>query len=195
MTIAKILLCRQNSIILLGIMLASCAGPIRQFYPDTYYAEDHLYENKPLHFIMRFEGNWELITDPNEMGKESGKVARQFAKSGAELLFIGATTEGFHVVRGQAVNLNEPTMDYAQYIRRISAKDVQNDQGLAPILLGKNSMVKWTYDKGGSRIIEFFFTIDTYDLRIAFGTRREFFEKFLPVYEEIMTSLQVTGGL
>jgi hypothetical protein len=176
-------------------LLLSCAAPLKQFYPDTYYPEDHLYENKPLHFIMKFAGNWDIITDPNEMGKETQRIAREFAKSGVELLFIGATTEGFHVVRGQAVNLNEPPMDYATYIRRISANDVQNDQGLAEIVFGKNSMVKWIYDKGGSRIVEYIFTIDSYDMRIAFGTRIEFFDKFLPVYEETMSSLQVTGGL
>jgi hypothetical protein len=179
----------------IAILLCSCAGPIRQFYPDAYYSEDHLYENKSLHFIMKFAGNWEIITDPNEMGDETKKIARQFQKSGVELLFIGATVEGYHVVRGQAVNLNEPAMDYAQYLRRISAKEVENDQGLTPIVFGKNSMVKWVYDKGQSRIVEYIFTIDSYDIRIAFGTRIEFFEKFLPVYEETMSSLQVTGGL
>ena len=191
---AKVLLPRILPVLAACVMLVSCAAPMKQFYPDAYYPEDRLYENKPLHFIMRFTGDWDIITDPNEMGKETKEVARQFAKSGVELLFIGATTEGFHVVRGQAVNLNEPTKDYADYIRRISAKDVQNDQGLTEMVFGKNEMVKWIYDKGGSRIVEFIFTIDTYDIRIAFGTRIEFFEKFLPVYEAIMSSLQVTGG-
>jgi hypothetical protein len=171
------------------------AGPIKEFYPGEYFPEDRIYQNKPLHFLLRFEGNWEIITDPNEMGTETKKIARAFEKSGVDLLFIGATNEGFHVVRGQAVNLNEPAMDYATIIRNLNAKDVQNDKGLVEILFGRNAMVKWVYDKGASRIAEYFFSIGTYDMRIAFGTRIEFFEKFLPVYERIMGSLEVTGGL
>jgi hypothetical protein len=176
-------------------LLLSCAAPIRQFYPDTYYPEDHLYENKPLHFIMRFQENWVLFTDPNEMDKSTKQLARDFAKSGVELLFVGATAEGTQGSRGIAANLNEPPMDYANHIRRLNASDVQNDRGLTEIVFGRNSMVKWIYDKIGFRFVEFFFTIDTYDIRIAFWTKTENFGKFLPVFEETMSSLQVTGGL
>jgi hypothetical protein len=176
-------------------LLLFCAAPLKQFYPDTYYPEDQIYENKPLHFMLRFQENWVVFTDPNEMDKATKSLARAFAKSGVELIFVGATVEGSQGVRGIAANLNEPPMDYAEYIRRLNAGDVQNDQGLTEIVFGRNSMVKWVYDKVGFRFAEYFFTIDTYDIRIAFWTRTDNFEKFLPVFEGIMSSLQVTGGL
>ena len=174
-------------------LLVNCAGPLRQFYPDTYFEEDQLYENKPLHFLLQFKGNWELITDPNEFGSSILPLAKQARKEGRELLFVGATAEGRHVVTGMVSNANEPAHDYAEIVRRINKDNVENDQGLTDMIVGRNSMVKWIYDKGNSRIVEFIFVIDTYDIRIIFGTPKELFDKFLPVYEEIMTSLQVTG--
>ncbi|MCU0609046.1 MAG: hypothetical protein MUF22_04675 [Chitinispirillaceae bacterium] len=174
------------------VLLANCAGPLRQFYPDSYYEEDQIYENKPLKFLLQFRGNWELITDPNEFGKSIVPLAKQASKEGRELLFVGSTIEGRHVVTGMASNANEPARDYAEIVRRLNKYNVENDQGLTDMVVNRNSMVKWVYDKGSSRIVEFIFQINTYDIRIIFGTPRELFEKFLPVYEEIMTSLQVT---
>jgi hypothetical protein len=177
------------------IALLFCAAPVRQFYPDAYFPEDRIYQNKPLRFILRFEGNWTLFTDPAELDKATRSFAAALAKSGVELLFVGATTEGMHGTRGMAVNLNEPAMEYAAHIRRINAGDVRNDQGLTEFIAGRNSMVKWVYDKAEFRFAEFFFAIDTYDIRIAFWSRTDFFENFLPVYESIMSSLEMTGGL
>ena len=178
-----------------GVLFLFCTAPIKQFYPDTYYPEDQIYENKPLHFVLRFQGNWVLFTDPRDMDKGSRDLAITMAKSGVELLFVGATVEGMHGTRGIAVNFNEPAHDYAKRIRDINRNDVQNDQGLTDMVLGTNSMVKWVYDKIDFRFAEFFFTIDTYDIRISFWSRSELFDKFLPVYEQMMTSLEVTGGL
>lgn len=184
-----------RSLLVSLFLVLSCSVPLKQFYPDSFYPEDQIYENKPLHFLIKFEGNWELITDPNEFGRGIRPVARQAAKEGRELLFIGSTVDGTHVVSGMAADANEPAKDYAELLRRINAGQVQRDQGLSDLIAGRNSMVKWIYDKGNSRIVEFIFTISTYDIRIIFGTRADRFEKFLPVYERIMCSLEITGGL
>ncbi len=177
------------------ILIVSCAAPVRQFYPDTYYPEDRVYENKPLRFVLQFQGNWEIITDPNAMDKNGRELAKRCAKSGVELLFVGTTAEGWHATRGMAVNFNEPAREYAEYVRKINAKEVQNDNGLTDMVVGRNSMIKWVYDKGNFRFAEYFFSIGTYDIRISFWTKSDLFEKFLPVYEAIISSLEVTGGL
>jgi len=173
-------------------LVVFCAAPLKQFYPDTYYPEDKIYENKPLHFVFKFQGNWVLFTDPNEMDKGSKELAATMAKSGAELLFVGATVEGMHGARGIAVNFNEPPHEYAERIRAINRNEVQDDQGLTDMVLGNNAMVKWVYDKADFRFAEFFFTIDTYDIRISFWSHSSLFDKFLPVYEQMMSSLEVT---
>lgn len=178
-------------VLLLPVILLSCASHIKQFYPDTFYGEDNIYENKSLHFTLTYRGNWVIFTDPEEMDKSSRQFAGDLQKSGVELLFVGASVEGQHGTRGIAVNLNEPTRDYAEYIRRINKDDVEKDQGLVDFYAGKNYMVKWIYEKSGFRFEEFFFNIDTYDIRVAFWSKPELFEKFTPVYEQIMSTLSV----
>jgi len=177
------------------LFLVSCAAPIKQFFPDTYYPEDHVYENKPLRFDLTFDGNWELITDPNELSSSAKKTVRTWAAQGIELLFIGSTVEGLHTTRGMVEHLNMPPKEFAESVRKNSKTSVTNDQGMTDMVMEKNSMIKWMYDKDGFRYAEFFFTIDTYDIRIAFCSRPADFERFLPVYEKIMSTLQVTGGL
>ena len=54
-------------------------------------------------------------------------------------------------------------------------------------------MVTWRYAKDEFRFIEYFFSIDTYNMRIAFWTKPRIFDKFLPVYEEIMGTLSIPG--
>jgi hypothetical protein len=186
---------KRYSLLVSLLLLCFCAAPLRQFYPDTYYEEDGIYENKPLRFVMKFQGNWILFTDPQEMDKGSRALARTFAKSGYELLFVGATVEGTHGTRGIAVNLNEPAKDYAEQIRLINKAEVQNDKGLTEMIAGRMALVKWVYDKADFRFAEFFINIGTYDIRIAFWSRHELFEKFLPVYEEMISSIEVRGGL
>lgn len=176
-------------------LVCTCAAPLKQFYPDTFYPEDQIYENKPLRFILKYEGNWVLFTDPRDMDNGGRALAREFAKKGVELLFMGATAEGMHGTRGIAAHYNEPAMDHATRIRELNKNDLQNDRGLLPFLAGRNSMVKWMYDRGDFRFVEFFFTIATYDIRIAFWSRKDLFDKFLPVYEGIISSLEINGGL
>ncbi|MBN2037058.1 MAG: hypothetical protein JW768_09980 [Chitinispirillaceae bacterium] len=182
--------CRTAAVLLFACF---CAAPLKQFYPDAYYEEDKVYENKPLRFVMRFQGNWLMFTDPRDMDKGSRALAKTFAKSGYELLFVGATVEGMHGTRGIAVNLNEPASEYAQQIRMLNQADVQNDRGLTAMIAGRMPLVKWVYDKADFRFAEFFFNIGTYDIRIAFWAKHELFEKFLPVYEEMVSSIEVKG--
>jgi hypothetical protein len=177
------------------VLVNSCTSNIKQFYPDSYFTEDKIYQNKPLRFILTFNGNWTLFTDPNKMDPGSRQFASLLNKSGAELLFVGATTEGLYGTRGIAVNLNEPVNDYAEYIRNVNKSDISNDRGIVEFIAGRNTMMKWIYDKNGFRFAEFFVNIDTYDIRIAFWTKIDLFDNFLPVFEEIMSTLSVTGGI
>jgi hypothetical protein len=177
------------------LLAVACAAPRRQFYPDSFYPQDGIYENKPLRFLLTFSGNWHLFTDPEEMDKGSREFAHELQKAGVELLFVGASAEALHGTRAIAANLNETPVDYAEQIQRINKDDVQNDQGLVDFLAGDHAMTKWVYDKAGFRFAEFFFCVGTYNIRIAFWTKPQLFEKFLPVYEEIVSSLTFTGGL
>ncbi len=184
----------KSALIIAGLLFMSCAPAMVQFYPDDYYPEDKIYENKPLRFILNYSGNWRIYTDPNEMDRGSRAFAKELQKSGLELLFIGATVEGFHGTRGIAVNLNEPAREYAEYIRRLNGDDVENDQGLTEFYAAENYMIKWVYDKSDYRFVEFFFNIETYDIRISFWTKPNLYDNFLPVFEQIMSTLSLTTG-
>jgi hypothetical protein len=173
-----------------------CTAPaMRQFYPDTYFEADNVYENKTLRFILTYGNNWYLFTDPNEMDKQTRAFAKSLQKQGVELLFAGATVDGMHGTRGIAVNLNESGKEYAQRIYDLNKDDVVSDEGLIDFIIKGKNLVKWTYAKSGFRFVEFFFAIDTYDIRIAFWTHPDLFDNFLPVYEQIISTLIVTGGL
>jgi hypothetical protein len=176
----------------LFLLALSCAAPIRQFYPGAYYREDRLYQNKTIGFSFAYKGNWELSTDPNEM-REHVSYVKELHALGAELLFIGNTVEKTQGTRGIVFNLNKTNREYAEYIRRINSADQQTDSGLADSSIANIPMVVWRYDKQGFRFIEFFFKVDTYNIRIAFWTTPDLFPNFLPVYEEIMGTLTVTG--
>jgi hypothetical protein len=176
-------------------LVLACSRPVVQFYPDYYYNNQRIYENKPLRFLLTFKGNWNIVTDPGLMERSFRKEAVSFNKAGIELLFIGSTSEGYHGTRGVAANLNDPAEEYATNIRNLNKRDIQNDQGFTVSENEGTTVVKWIYDKSGYRFAEFFFNIDTYDIRIAFWSRPDYFDKFLSVYEEIIGSLTVTNGL
>ncbi len=178
--------------VFLGLTLLSCSLQLKRFYPGDYYSEDNIYQNKILKFTITYDSNWQLWTDPATMNRGSRKFARQLQKSGIELLFIGSSAEKYLGTRAIAVNLNEPALEYAEYIRRLNLPDVKNDQGLLEITNGRIEMVRWIYEKHGFSFIEYFFNSGTFDVRIAFWTRKEFFKNFLPVFESIMGSLMLT---
>jgi hypothetical protein len=52
-------------------------------------------------------------------------------------------------------------------------------------------MAVWRYSKDQFVFIEYFFNIDTYDIRVAFWTKPRLFDKFLPVYKGIMGTLSL----
>lgn len=177
------------------LLLLSCSSSIKQYYPDFFHAEDDIYENGALHFLLVYKGNWQLYTSPQDMDKSSRDFAVQLNKRGAELLFVGATVEGLLGSRGIAINLNEPVLDYAKQVRELNKEDVQDDSGVVEFYAGTCPMAKWTYCMYNFRFAEFFINAGTYDVRIAFWTKKEAFDNFLPVFEEIISTISFTHGL
>lgn len=177
------------SISLAILLLAGCASTISEFYPDSYFFEDRVYQNKPLRFSLTFRSAWSLITDPNEMAGPTRDFAQELREMGLELLFVGTTAEGTQGTRGIAANLNIPARDYAERIRTANAETISEDYGFTDMLADGKPMVRWDYLSHGFRFAEFYFTLDTYNVRIAFWAKPDTFERFLPVYIDIMSSL------
>jgi hypothetical protein len=184
---------RRNTIVVSVILLAGCIAPIKQFYPGTYFPEDRIYENKPIGFSMSYRGNWELITDPNRM-KDNTKFARELHQTGAELLFIGFTVERTQGTRFIANNLNETNREYAEQIQNINKTQVDSDSGLADDTVHSIPVVRWEYSKSDFKFVEYFFSVDTYNLRVAFWTKPSLYANFFPIYKEIMESLTLTNS-
>ncbi|MBN1306877.1 MAG: hypothetical protein JXA18_03105 [Chitinispirillaceae bacterium] len=176
------------------VLAIFCTSPLRQFYPDAFFPEDNVYENRSLGFLLTFRGNWSIITDPAEMNRTYRAFAKTMQKAGGELLFLGSTVEGLHGVKALAINLNEPPQEYAHYIRDLNKSEVDDDTEPVDFYAGEHPMVKWVYDKAGYRFVEFFFVIDTYDIRVSFWTKPQLFTGFLQVFEEIMSTLTLTAG-
>jgi hypothetical protein len=180
--------------VFLCAMAIQCAAPIKDFYPDTYFSEDGIYENKPLGFLLTYKGNWDLSTAPDGFSKTARDFAKTLHKDGAELLFLGSTVEGTQGTRGIAINLNLPPIEYAQKIQKINAKDITRDLGMVEVVSDQMPMVKWEYlMMGDFHFVEFFFVVGTYDVRIAFWTKKELFERFRPTYEDIISSVTKTS--
>ena len=176
-------------------LLASCAAPFREFYPDSYFIEDGIYQNNPIGFTLVFRGNWHIVTDPLKMERGSRAFARQLRQASAELLFVGTTAEKTQGVRGIAINLNIPCETYAGKIRDLNRDGIKEDFGITPLLLNRMPMARWDYMVENYRFVEFFFTLDTYNVRIAFWTKPEIFERFEPVYLDIISSLSFVSRI
>jgi hypothetical protein len=173
------------------VLLVGCAGTIKEFYPDSFFSEDNIYQNKPIGFTLTFRGQWHIFTDPNEMQGRLRGFAEELQEQGGELLFVGSTVERTQGVRGIAANLNAPAREYAERIRDINTVAV--DSGLTEMLVANVPMVRWDYYDTGFRFVEFFFRIETYDVRVAFWTKPELFDAFEPVYLSIMSSISRTS--
>jgi hypothetical protein len=169
-----------------------CAAPISQYYPDMYFPEDRTYQNKALGFTFSFTGNWDIICDPNKM-KENRSNALLLHETGGELLFVGYTVEKTQGTRGIAVNLNETNRAYAEEILKLNSEEQKIDSGLTDVSIASIPMVRWIYEKAGFKFVEFFFKIETYNVRIAFWTKPRLFSNFLTVYEDIMGTMILTG--
>jgi hypothetical protein len=185
---------RRLSPILLCALVLSCAPQIRQFYPDTFYAQDHTYENKSLGFALTFAGNWEITTNPKEMNAAGKKVARDLQSSGGELLFTGFSVEGTQGTRGIVENLNLSDEDYLKEIQKSNSASIEKDLGSISFQAGDRLVLKWQYVYAGLSYVEFLFKSGTYNVRIAFWTKPELYERFLPVYEDIIGSLSFFAG-
>lgn len=181
---------------LLALSLAGCSAPIKQFYPDSYFNEDCIYQNKPLRFSLVFRESWNIYTDPNQMMRSLKKLAKEHQKEGRELLFVGTTVDGLQGVRGIAINLNASAKEYAEMYRNIKITDneaISADSGLVEVVVNTIPMIRWSYTEYSHEFIEFFFTIDTYNIRIAFWAKPLFFKRFLPVYFSIISSIEQIG--
>jgi hypothetical protein len=176
------------------VSLVSCTSTINQFYPDTFYSEDNIYENKTIGFLMTFRGKWNIITNPNDMNRHYKSFAQTMQDAGGELLFMGSTIEELYGVKALALNLNEPPDDYAQYIRTLNSSEIESDTTPVDFFTENIHAVKWIYTRTGYRFVEFFFIVDTYNVRLSFWTKPELFLNFLPVFEEIVGTITFTSG-
>ena len=174
-----------------AVLAAGCTPPIKQFYPGTFFPEDRVYQNKSIGFSLSYRGNWDIATDPNDM-KENKVVAWELHNTGAELLFVGSTVEETQGTRCIASNLNETNREYAEQIERINRDQLQSDSGLADDTVHAIPVVRWEYSKSDFKFVEYFFSVDTYNLRIAFWTKPSLYGNFFSVYKEIMGSLVIT---
>ena len=178
-----------HAVLIAGFLLSlDCAVPIKQFYPGTFFPEDRTYQNKPIGFSLTYRGNWDIITNPNEM-KQHRSTVKLLHESGAELLFIGFTVEKTQGTRGIATNLNETNREYAELTQRVNRNSRVKDYGICGDTIHNVPMVRWEYAEGEFRFVEFFLSVDTYNLRVAFWTKPLLFKNFLPVYKEIMGTL------
>jgi hypothetical protein len=175
------------------LLLSGCAPAIREFYPDTYFEADRIYQNKSLGFTLTYRGNWLITTDPNKMSKTIKPIARSFAQSSAEFLFVGSTVEGLYGTRGIVNNLNLPPNEYAELVRNQMLPTVTADSGITTVILKNGQMIQWRWTVNEYQFVEYYFVIDTYDIRIAFWSKKETFERFLPVYEDIISSIETIG--
>lgn len=165
-----------------------CAGTIKPFYPGNYFVEDKTYQNKSLGFSLTFRGNWDIVTDPNEM-KDNKVFAKELHDLGAELLFSGFTVEKTQGTRAIVTHLNETNREYADEIRTINKDQIDVDSGCGEIMINGKDFSTWRYQKNDFWFIEYFFSVDTYNIRVAFWTKPKLFDKFVPIYEQIMATL------
>lgn len=176
----------------LVVLFVSCVPRLKQYYADEYFPQDHIYENRALGFTLRFAGNWDVTTDPRDMKGAGRETARMLQRSGVELIFVGHTVEGTQGTRGVVAHANLPSMEYARHIRQINSESIDEELDMEPCTAAGKSMVRWQYRIGSFLFVEFFFRIETYNVRVAFWAKRDIFERFIPVYEDIIGSLQVT---
>ena len=169
-------------------LLLCCAPQIKQFYPGTYFPEDRTYQNPSLGFSLTYRGVWDITTEPAQL-RDNRSYARDLHDIGAELLYVGFTVEKTQGTRCIVYNKNETAGRYAEEIRGANREQMDDDSGCAQITVDGRQFSTWRYDENGFCFIEYFFTVDTYDVRVAFWSKSKLFDAFRPVYDEIMGSL------
>lgn len=173
------------------LLFAGCAGPIRQYFPDTFYVEDHIYENKPLGFAVIYPPNWKITTDPADMNRAGKKAALQFSREHRELLFMGSTIEGSQGTRGIVDNLNESNDEYLEGIRKANKTSIEKDLGSSDFEGNFVEMKRWDYLFCGMHFAEFLFKTGTYNVRIAFWCEPAMFKKFEPIFDATMNGIEL----
>jgi len=190
MSLSKIIII---SIVSALLTLTSCAPQLKQFYSGHYYIEDSIYENKSLQFIITYKRGWYLFTEEYEMDNATKAFAQSLHKRNQELLFAGATSDGLYGSRCIAANFNFPVEQFANNIHNANKNDVQKEFGLTATIIGDFPAYKWVYDQKGFRFVEYFFKINTCNIRIAFWTKTELFDNNLSVFEDIISTISQSG--
>jgi hypothetical protein len=121
--------------------------------------------------------------------KGSRSIAGMLHKTGGELLFIGYTVEQTQGTRAIAVHLNESNISYAEEIKNLNRQALSSDSGFKDTTLNGLPVIEWIYEKDGFRFVEFFFRVDTYNIRIAFWAQSRLFPNFLSVYQSMIASV------
>ncbi len=177
------------------MFLTSCAPQLKRFYDGHFYIEDAIYENKSLQFIITYKRGWYLFTEEYEMDNTTKALARSLHKRNQELLYAGATADGLYGSRCIASNFNFPVEQFAKNIRDANKSDVQKEYGLTQAVIGELPAYKWVYDQMGFRFVEYFFRINTCNIRIAFWTKSELFDYNISVFEDIISTMSPSGPL
>ncbi len=178
--------------IVLGV---SCAPSFEQFYPDTYYEQDRIYQNETLGFALMFTPGWKIETDPSRMNKTRRAAARQLQEQGAELIFAGETVDGSQGTRGIVENLNRDNERFLAALRETNRANLDKDLGACTFMAGDVLAIKWEYEFRNMRFAEFLFRAGTYNVRIAFWTKADRYGDFLQVYEDIMATLDFRAAM
>jgi hypothetical protein len=192
MSVSKIIVI---SIVSALLMLSSCAPQLKRFYDGQYYIEDSIYENKSLQFIITYKRGWYLFTQEYEMDNATKAFAHSLHKRNQELLYAGATSDGLYGSRCIAANFNFSVEQFANNIRNANKNDVQKEYGLTNTVIGEYPAYKWVYDQKGFRFVEYFFKINTCDIRIAFWTKTELYANNIDVFEDIISTISQSGPI
>jgi hypothetical protein len=183
--------------VLASLLLLSCAPTaiIHQFYPDTFYPQDRMYQNRSLGFALVYKPTWVLLPDPADMSKSQRAAATALRAQAAELLYAGQTADGSQGTRAIVENLNQSNEEFLVALRDANRGMVIEDHGQTTFMAGNRLALKWEYSAGQFRYAEFLFRIGTFNIRIAFWTVPERYDEFLPVYEDIMSTLSTAAGI
>lgn len=177
------------------LLAGGCAGRLTQFFPDTYYAKDGVYQNEALGFALMYSGVWRIWTDPREMDRNRRAAARVLQAQRIELLYAGETLDGTHGTRAIAEHMNMEAPEYFAVVRAANAAAIEQDYGSSVFLAPGVSAIKWEYSQAGYRYAEFLFKTGTVNVRIAFWTTPERYERFVPEYEQILLTLNLRPGM
>ena len=170
--------------------MADCTPPQR--YDGFYVKADSFYKNSDIGMTISFPGKWIIETDPRRMDRSARSFAKDLQAFGSDLLLSGVTADKNQAVRCIVENANLSAKEYAEDVRNANKADVLADSGIST--LSQGGPVRWEYSVGSYRFAEYFYQIDTYDIRMAFWTNNGTFERFKAVYDETAKGLKNVAG-